>query len=88
MVHGRVILPGPDREATVPLPIIRGYFWQLKGLEGDRQPSRPLPFLFFLLTPHLAAACPRAEVEEEGRGPRGPLPCGTQAQETWRQAGG
>lgn len=74
----------PGRGA-VPLPIIRGYFWRLKGLEGDGQPSEhPLSFLSLLLTPHSAAT----EVEEEkARSPRGPLPHGIQAPETWRWAG-
>lgn len=31
-----ITLPHPKKEAAVPLRIIRGYFWRLKGLEGDR----------------------------------------------------
>lgn len=43
----------PKKEAAVPLPIIRGYFWRLKRLEGHGQPSEPPPlsFLSLLLTP-------------------------------------
>lgn len=33
---GGVTVPHPNKEAAVPLPVIRGYFWLIKGLEGGR----------------------------------------------------
>lgn len=76
----------PGRGA-VPLPIIRGYFWRLEGLEGDGQPSAPPPFPSSPSSRHPHSAATEVE-EEKARGPRGPLPHGIQAPETWRWAGG
>lgn len=43
VVHGRGSFFLTPRRGAVPLPIICSYFWRLKGLESDRQPSEP-PF--------------------------------------------
>ena len=85
VVHGRGSSFLTPRRGAVPLQIICGYFWRLKGLESDRQPSEPSFLPLPPLDPHSAAT----EVEEEeDRSPRVPLSHGIQAPETWRRAEG
>ena len=65
----------PGRGA-VPLPIIRGYFWRLEGLEGDGQPSAPPPFLPL---PPLDTPTPQRQKlrKKKPEAPEAPCPTGS-----------